>query len=82
MCSALLERFMRQCVLCSYFLFQFMMMIQFIIVMVNYCVCGDCTNSSLSGNRVHRFPNEKWTVSSRPRCVSAGEETTSHMHLL
>ncbi len=53
----------RQCVICSYF-------IQFIIVMVNYCVCGDCTNSSLSGHRVHRFPNEKWTVTSRPRCIS------------
>ncbi len=33
--------------------------------MVNYCVCGGCTNSSLSGHRVHRFPKEKWTVSSR-----------------
>lgn len=27
--------------------------------MVNYCVCGGCTNSSLSGHRVHRFPNRK-----------------------
>ncbi|XP_067249109.1 uncharacterized protein [Chanodichthys erythropterus] len=27
--------------------------------MVNYCVCGGCTNSSLSGHRVHRFPNKK-----------------------
>ncbi len=27
--------------------------------MVNYCVCGGCTNSSLSGHRVHRFPNKE-----------------------
>uniref|UniRef100_A0A671TXE1 THAP-type domain-containing protein n=1 Tax=Sparus aurata TaxID=8175 RepID=A0A671TXE1_SPAAU len=27
--------------------------------MVNYCVCGGCTNSSLSGHRVHRFPDRK-----------------------
>ncbi|XP_042601381.1 zinc finger MYM-type protein 4 isoform X1 [Cyprinus carpio] len=27
--------------------------------MVNYCICGGCTNSSLSGHRVHRFPNKK-----------------------
>ncbi|XP_048054396.1 THAP domain-containing protein 10-like [Megalobrama amblycephala] len=27
--------------------------------MVNYCVCGGCTNSNLSGHRVHRFPNKK-----------------------
>ncbi len=27
--------------------------------MVNYCVCGGCTNSSLSGHRVHGFPNQK-----------------------
>ncbi|KAL1268770.1 hypothetical protein QQF64_034133 [Cirrhinus molitorella] len=27
--------------------------------MVNYCVCGGCTNSSLSGHRVHRFPCKK-----------------------
>ncbi len=31
----------------------------FIIIMVNYCVCGGCTNSSLSGHGVHRFPNRK-----------------------
>ncbi len=31
-----------QCVFCSLF--------QFIIVMVNNCVCGGCTNSSLSGH--------------------------------
>ncbi len=29
------------------------------IIMVNYCVCGGCTNSSLSGHRVHRFPNKE-----------------------
>ncbi len=28
------------------------------IIMVN-CVCGDCTNSSLSGHRAHRFPNKE-----------------------
>lgn len=27
--------------------------------MVNYCVCFGCTNSSLTGHRVHRFPNRK-----------------------
>ncbi|KAL1250747.1 hypothetical protein QQF64_018543 [Cirrhinus molitorella] len=27
--------------------------------MVNYCVCGGCTNSSLSGHRVNRFPCKK-----------------------
>ena len=27
--------------------------------MVNYCVCAGCTNSNLSGHRVHRFPNRK-----------------------
>ncbi|KAG5282329.1 hypothetical protein AALO_G00054790 [Alosa alosa] len=27
--------------------------------MVNSCVCAGCTNSSLSGHRVHYFPNEK-----------------------
>ncbi len=32
---------------------------RFIIIMVNYCVCGGCTNSSLSGHRVHRFPNKE-----------------------
>ncbi len=63
---------------CSLRLFLF----QFIIVMVNYCVCGGCTNPSLSRHRVHRFPNEKWTVSSRSRCISAGEEMTLLMHLL
>lgn len=29
--------------------------------MVNYCVCFGCTNSSLSGHRVHRFPNRRTT---------------------
>ncbi len=32
---------------------------RFIIIMVNDCVCGGCTNSSLSGHRVHRFPNKE-----------------------
>ncbi|KAG1963589.1 lethal(3)malignant brain tumor-like protein 2 [Pimephales promelas] len=27
--------------------------------MVNYCVCGGCTNSNLTGHRVHRFPSKK-----------------------
>lgn len=27
--------------------------------MVNYCVCAYCTNSSLSGHRVHTFPLRK-----------------------
>ncbi|XP_019905867.2 zinc finger MYM-type protein 4 isoform X2 [Esox lucius] len=30
--------------------------------MVNYCVCAGCTNSSLSGNRVHHFPSRKSKV--------------------
>ncbi len=29
------------------------------ILMVNYCVCGGCTNSSHTGHRVHRFPNKE-----------------------
>ena len=33
--------------------------ILFIIVMVNDCVCGGCTNFSLSGHRVQRFTNKK-----------------------
>lgn len=28
-------------------------------IMVNYCVCAGCTNSSLSGHRVHHFPSRK-----------------------
>ncbi|KAL2103759.1 hypothetical protein ACEWY4_000627 [Coilia grayii] len=27
--------------------------------MVNYCVCGGCTNTSQSGHRVHHFPSRK-----------------------
>lgn len=27
--------------------------------MVNYCVCAGCSNSSLSGHRVHRFPDRR-----------------------
>lgn len=26
--------------------------------MVNYCVCGGCTNSVLTGHRVHKFPKK------------------------
>ncbi len=40
-------------------MFSVVFLFQFIIVMVNYCVCGGCTNSGLSGHRVHRFPNKK-----------------------
>ncbi|XP_067434019.1 zinc finger protein 394 isoform X1 [Thunnus thynnus] len=28
-------------------------------MMVNYCVCAGCTNSNLSGHRVHSFPDNK-----------------------
>lgn len=28
-------------------------------IMVNYCVCAGCTNSSLSGHHVHHFPSRK-----------------------
>ena len=40
-------------------MFSVVFVFQFIIVMVNLCVCGACKNSSLSGHRVHRFPNRK-----------------------
>lgn len=30
-----------------------------IIIMVNYCVCGGCTNSGTSGHRIHKFPDRK-----------------------
>ena len=32
--------------------------------MVYHCVCAGCTNSSLSGHRVHSFPNRKRTGAS------------------
>ena len=49
----------------------------FTINMVNYCVCGGCTNSSLSGHRVHRFPNREQKRCYLPCLVPfcAAEET-------
>ncbi len=55
--------------------FRCLFLFQFIIVMINSCVCGGCTNSSLSG---HHFLTRNRMVSSGPRCISAGEETGLH----
>jgi len=44
--------------------------------MVNYCVCGGCTNFSLSGHRVQRFNNKKKDAAIFHAGVfCAGEET-------
>lgn len=40
-------------------MFSVVFVFRLIIDMVNYCVCGGCTNTSLSGHRVHRFPSKK-----------------------
>ncbi len=47
------------------------------ILMVNYCVCGGCTNSSHTGHRVHRFPNKekKGAIFRAWVRFCAGEET-------
>ncbi len=60
---------------CESMCFLELFLFQFVIIMINDCVCGGCTNSSLSG---HCFLTRNKMVSSGPWCFCAGEETGLH----